>query len=602
VKPLLWKEMRDLGPWILGAGALLLVLRLLCLDRQFAEGFPNPYGALMPVAAFGAAIALGAGSMARERASKTLDFLLARPIAPGPIVWIKFLTGSVALAMLVISMAALCFIDLRTVAHFYGAQNYRAVGYPQTVAIMFPRFWCMYALTFLFSTLVDRTAKAVVAGVASVLALAWLIGEYGALFPFSNIGVWQPFWDFTIALRLVHDPALFRLTGIALCALALLVAQAASALLRRSPGWTLRNRTLILGAAAIAGLAVVSTWAAGNRLPVLSPVGSMGLASVHTYIRPSMGASRGMVAVAEGDWLRFLDFTDPTHPHLAAEAHIPLWETHTLVVSGSQAYILGTRKALPSDEVQVAIASPGAGGSIEFGQPISLGTWTHSLFPISIAVAGHFLYLEVFRGDQFRIEAYDLSPGASGRQTGAVVVEKGRPMQWETFEPAVPDRSSQMRLQGQFLYVTTPSALTTIDLRDPGRPVAASRIPCREPVPNVYYAARDLASDGHWLLEAQPLLHVWNLYDLADPAHPALRGRVPRGGLGPVSGTGPVLFESWRGDALEFRAAGGGLEALHFLTDGHDGQTFSITAADGYVYTVKRLKERRIVYAYRVSR
>jgi len=29
---------------MLGAGALLLVLRLLCLDRQLAEGLPNVYG------------------------------------------------------------------------------------------------------------------------------------------------------------------------------------------------------------------------------------------------------------------------------------------------------------------------------------------------------------------------------------------------------------------------------------------------------------------------------------------------------------------------------------------------------------------------------
>ena len=111
MKPLLWKEMRDLRPFLAGAGALLLLLALLCLNRRFADGFLSPYLALMPLLALVAAVGLGASQMARERASKTLDYLLARPIAPAAVVWIKFLAGSVALALLLAAMMALCYID-----------------------------------------------------------------------------------------------------------------------------------------------------------------------------------------------------------------------------------------------------------------------------------------------------------------------------------------------------------------------------------------------------------------------------------------------------------------------------------------------------------
>jgi hypothetical protein len=404
-----------------------------------------------------------------------------------------------------------------------------------------------------------------------------------------------------MGLRLVHDPALFRWTLFTLCALALLVALAASALLRRSPGWTLRNRTLILGAAAIAGLAVVSTSAAGSRLPVLSPAGSMDL-PVDFSEQACIGASRSMVALAKGDWLRFVDFADPAHPRMAAETRIPLWDTHTLVFSGSQAYILGTRKALPSDEVQVAIASPAPGGSVQLGEPISLGTSGRSWFPVSIAVAGHFLYLDAVRGNQLRLEAYDLSPGASGRPAGAVVVGRTRPLVLDSNNLNFADGIMRMRIEGQFLYATTPEALTAIDIRDPGRPLISSQIPYRDPVGMMYHPSRDLASDGRWLLEAEPLVGIWNLYDLADPAHPVLRGHAPKRGYGLVSGTGPDLFENWREGALEFRSAGSGLQALRYLNDGRDGAPDLMTAADGYVYMLKRVKERRYVSAFRVTR
>jgi hypothetical protein len=598
VKPLLWKEMRDLRPFLAGAGALLLLLALLCLNRRFADGFLSPYLALMPLLALVAAVGLGASQMARERASKTLDYLLARPIAPAAVVWIKFLAGSVALALLLAAMMALCYIDPGLRSGDYQVMLRHAVGFPQLAAVQFPRFWCVYALTLLLSALVDRVAKAAVAGFACVLALGWLIAAYADLFPFSNIGVWEPSpVEFDTALRLVRDPDLLRLTGFTLCGVAPLVALAAALLFRRSPGRTLSNRALTLGAAALAGAAMLSTYAAGNRLAVLRPVGSMELDSPHGG---TMDAGGGMVAVATAaDKIEFLDYSDPARPRKAAEARMPLWTTVNLTVSGSRTYILGTRKALPMDELQIAIASATPAGSVQFAEPIPLGA-VNGLLVDSVAVAGHSAYVDLVRQRECRIEVYDLSPGAAGRQTAAVVVDQFAPQPTPGFTPFFGAKAMRMRLQGQFLYVTSPSALTAIDIRDPSRPVVTGRTAYHSPLASASGPGRELASDGRWLLEAEPLLEVWNLYGLADPAHPALRGHIPWPGGG-AAGSGPFLFQPWRQGALEFRASGGGWQALRYLTDGRDAKDLEIAAAGGYAYTLERVENRWFVSAYRVN-
>jgi len=605
VRPLLWKEMRDLRPMLLGAAALWLVLELLCLNRRFAEGFLTAYLSTMPLVALMAAVGLGAGQMARERASKTLDFLLARPIAPAAIVWIKFLAGSVALALVAAAMFALCYAGPPPQSHNYLIALRSTVGFPQLAAVAFPRLWCVYALTLLLSALVDRTAKAAVAGFGCVLALGTLMEFHRELFPFSNIGAWQPMFveGFPMGLRLMHDPALFRWTVMVFCALAPLLALAAALLFRRSPGRSLSNRALILGAAALAGLAGLSTYAAANRLPVLSPAGSMEIVPDRSNSSVVMSAGRGMVALAVGaNRLEFLDFTDPARPRKAAEVRMPLWTTESLTVSGSQTYIMGSKKALPVDEIQIAIASPTPAGAVEFAEPVRLDKWDEGRFAGSIAASGQFAFVDVVRQRQCRIEVYDLSPGASPRQAAAVLVDEIVPQPWGKHEEIFVAGAMQMRLQGQFLYVTSPSALTAIDIRDPGRPVVASRTEYHAPILSMYGARRELASDGRWLLEAESLLQVWNVYDLADPAHPALRGHAPLNGYGDVAGSGPVLFQPWRDGLMEFHAASGGLEALRYLTDGRDNSIWTFAVADGAVYTWKRVEDRAFVSAYRVNR
>jgi hypothetical protein len=101
------------------------------------------------------------------------------------------------------------------------------------------------------------------------------------------------------------------------------------------------------------------------------------------------------------------------------------------------------------------------------------------------------------------------------------------------------------------------------------------------------------------LLESEWLL-PWKLYDLADPAHPVLRGHA-RLDLGGIANSGSLLYQDWRRGVLEFHAANGSLEARRYLTDGHKNSARRFAAADGYVYTMKYVEDRRTVSAYRVT-
>jgi hypothetical protein len=606
MRPLLWKEMRDLRAWVLGAGALLLVLWLLslCVSEQYAELVLRWYlESLMPLLGLVAAVGVGASQMARERESKTVDFLLARPVAPAAIVWTKFLAGSVALAMLLAAMACLAYVDTGSRHPDILESLRQVVGFPALFAAMFPRFWCLYAMALLLSTLVNRMAKAVVSSFAFVLALGMLTGSYAELFPYSSVDAWFG-GQFQVAYLLLRDPALFFQTGFTLCGVALLLALAAALLFRRSPGWSVSNRWLILGAVGLAGLAILSTYAAAHRFPELRPVGSMELRMESSHTAGDMDATGSLVAVASKDRLAFLDFTNPAKPRKLVEAPMPLgtiWTTANLTVSGTTAYILGLRKALPTDELQIAIATLTPAGTVQFAEPISLGDSTSTLVD-SVAVAGQFLYVDVDRLGQCQVEVYNLSPGASRHEAVTVVIDMGR---WQPPAPGpwTPTATMRMLRRGQFLYVTSAAALTVLDIRDPVRPVAVRRIAYREPVPQLYGSPRALASDGRWLLEAQNLPAIWAVYDVADPAHPVLRGHVPvlRGGI--VS-AGSSLFQWWQRGALELRAVDGGLQALRYLTDGRDA--LAIAPADGTVYVlesaVDRRTRRQFVSAYRVSR
>src|SRR5262245_56260727 len=101
MRPLLWKEMRDLRGLLVAGSAAMGLLGLLLATRVLHATFVGVWMyILMPFTAALAAIGLAVGQVARERHNRTLDYLLVRPIPAGVIVWSKFLAGSLVLAVL----------------------------------------------------------------------------------------------------------------------------------------------------------------------------------------------------------------------------------------------------------------------------------------------------------------------------------------------------------------------------------------------------------------------------------------------------------------------------------------------------------------------
>ena len=148
-------------------------------------------------AAATAAIALAVGQIARERHTRTLDFLLVRPVPAGVIVWSKFLAGTVVLAVLLAGVVALGYADPKFTSDT-GLQAIREqVGMGQLLATLFPRFWFLYALALLFSVAVDRSVKAAALAVVLAITLVALASVFADLAPFSSFVYWLPFFDLT---------------------------------------------------------------------------------------------------------------------------------------------------------------------------------------------------------------------------------------------------------------------------------------------------------------------------------------------------------------------------------------------------------------------
>ena len=269
MRPLLWKEVRDLRGWVLGSLALVAALELLSHSRQYRSSFESGYIALLlPLLAVVAAIGLGIGQIARERHMKTLDYLLVRPVEPGTIVWMKFLAGTVALALMMAAIVGLGFVNPPLTADTGLLAIREQVGFRAVALTLFPRYWCVYALTLFFSVLLDRSAK--VAGAMGVVAitLMGLISYFTDLAPFSRFIYWLPFFESSGGLVLAASSAGFVwLTGLACGAVAMLVTAASATLLKRSPERYLGNRGLALVVAGIVGGALLSAQAAKCGFP-----------------------------------------------------------------------------------------------------------------------------------------------------------------------------------------------------------------------------------------------------------------------------------------------------------------------------------------------
>lgn len=597
MRPLLWKEMRDLRAWVLGGVALVGALELLSQTRQYRNSFEGGYLALLlPLLAVVAAVALGVGQVARERHMKTLDYLLVRPVEPGTIVWTKFLAGTVALALLMAAIVGLGFATPQVTGDNGLLAIREQVGFRAVTLTLFPRYWCVYALTLFFSVLLDRSAKVAAAMAVVAITLMGLISYFTDLAPFSGFVYWLPFFESTGGLVLAARSSGFVwLAGLACGAVAILVTAAGATLLKRSPERYLGNRGLALVAAGMVGAALLSAQAAKVRLPEVAPAGSFEIRNAKEWGSAGIVASGGRVAVTRDGNVRFLDFSNPSNPKLVSEVNIPLWTTSSdwdvekAAMAGDVLFLVGETKSLPVDEVEIAIVKPDA--SIE---RIPLGSVRPHAFTSAPVPVGRFLY--VGRTDE-RVCSIHVFDVASRREAMSVVIDKMRPMVPGTTEGQPPMRICR---RGSYLYVASPSALTAIDAGNPAQPVVTSQLQYHPKAQFLYGFPRALAWQDNRMFEIEFWPYSLGSFDLSDPAHPAAKGDLTwHAGLA-LAGSGRDLYLPWRAGVLESRAEGGGLQTRRYL---RGGGTVSALAIDGeYLYALTGVdsQKRRMVQAFRV--
>jgi hypothetical protein len=619
MKPLLWKEMRDLRPWLLIGVVLTGAVYFLCLSESFKAFFWSFYWEMvMPLMATLAAVGLGASQVAHERHARTIDYLLARPVARVAVVWSKFIVGTVTLLLILGGLLWLGYTDPDYHGDEFTAMIRVQVGLWRMLPTLFLRSWCLYALALFLSVLVDRTSKAVVAAAVSAITLLGLIFAYTDIAPFKGFELWLPFFEFTGGLvRVASDASLFWKTSAALATFAMILGLGAATLFKRSAHRSLSTKVLALGGAGLIATAILAARISGGWLAVLPPVADVELQSQDEGERVvDMAANETLVCLAWEHSLTFVDFSVPAKPQTIAKLRIPLWTTSHVVLVGTTAYLVGIRKAIPTDEFQLIVAKPAGHDAIEVSLPKSLGPKDKNSdsFLGPVVRSGQFLYIGSADRRQYKVHVADLSTGPALREP--VVVETIRDQSADSYlhgdwTPA--PSLLRMSLQGSRLYVASPSALTTLDLGNPGKPIITGRIEFPERTPFYYLPygiPHTLVSNRGRLYEAVPWPQYLRSYDLSDPNHPVAAENFAFHGTGSVINTdqmwwdqdlvavGPHFYQPWRNGIIEFRPTRQKLEALRYLNVGCN--VSRVVGTGHYVYALERANPYRIA-AFRVQ-
>ncbi len=598
MRPLLWKELHDLRPWLLAGVVVTVSLELLLATRVFNPSFVSTWmEALMPFVAAIVSIGLAGGQIARERHTRTLDFLLVRPVSAPVIVWSKFAAGSFVLTLLMAGVVALGF----AVPEFTSDIGLRfireQVGFRQLFAVMLPRFWFLYGLTLFCSVLVDRSVKAAALAAVVVCTTAILAIAFYDLAPFSGFVYWLLFIDGSGGLiEAAKSPWLSAITGLVFSLAALSVTAASAALLKRSPERYLGNLGLALSAVAVIGVAYASGYAAAHRLPVLAPAGSFTFHPQPDSNYVGILAERNLAVIFEDQSLRFLDFTQPSRPAQVAAVNLPLWTSSwdwggpKAALQDGAVLLAGHRKHLPVDEVELAIVTPA--GLID---EIPLGPVRPNVYLSTPISAGPFVYLGVTSDRVCSLLTYDR---ASKRQVASLELDRVRPPSSGANAVVAPLRILR---RGAYLYVASPSYLTAVDLAEPSRPAIASQLPAPLNSVLAYGIPRQLSWQDNRLFEIRLFPETLASYNLRDPARPLASGDFIYHRAMTINGTGRLLYRPWRSGVLEFRAQDDGLEALHYLRADDAGASALVLGGEFvYALSAPHRDQSRSVHAFRV--
>ncbi|HWC96468.1 MAG TPA: ABC transporter permease subunit [Candidatus Sulfopaludibacter sp.] len=597
MRPLLWKEMRDLRPWLLAGLGFTGGLQVLLSTGVFGGNFVSVWmEVLLPLAAAVVAIGIAAGQVARERHTRTLEFLLVRPVPARVILWSKFLAGTAVLAVLLAALLALGYA-VPGFTSDTGLQVIREqVGYRQLLVTLFPRFWFLYGMSLLFSELVDRTAKAtLLAAVAGIVTVAAAL-RLADLAPFSSFVWWLPFFESTGGLiDAAKSPALSLTTGLVYAGSAVFLAAAAAWLLKKSPERYLGNRGLAATTVGVIAMAVASVGVAAHRLPEEKPIGVWEIEGAGDWDSSGIVASGSLVALTHADRVQFLDFHEPARPLQIDEVQLPLWTTSTewsvdrASIEGATVYLAGSKKQMPVDDLEIAIVKPGA--PVE---TISLGPVRPGDYASTPVRLGNMIYIATTRDRVCSLRVFEL---ASKREVATLVIDRLRLPRTKN-EGSLPVHIVR---QGSYLYIGSPSFLSTVNVSNPAVPTLTSQLTVHPKATFLYGFPRPLSCQEGRLFEIRLFPESLAVYSLSDPAKPRLESELTYHAGFNIAGAGSALYQPWQSGMLEFHAGRVDLQADRYLRS--NGVVSSFAVSEGLVYAMvwNALKKRRTVDVFQAG-
>jgi hypothetical protein len=545
MKPLLWKELRELRAVLLLSAVVFPVCLGLLHVPSVADQVSVSLPALFIWASMISAVALGSGQVVSERSSKTIDYLLGRPVAGRQVVWAKFIAGSTVLLTFIALLLALVFLGGKATDNWLMAAT--QLGYVRLLAYQFPMYWFLYSCTLLCSTMVEQRAQAIAGGVACALGILMVASTAPYMWPLKALEIWFPLALVELTwLTLVMETSLWIVIAAVWSGLAVLMAAVAALALERR--WEMRLNWPVIGLLFIV-MGVGPNFVGAPAVEV-QPTGAYSIQTRAGW-RPAVDGSRVSVTTQEG--LVAIDFSDPAHPRQLGRIRLPLWMIERQRIVGDDLYVVGRHKEIPVDTTGVLRVKMSAAGNWEATQIVNLGPTDSQAWIGEPSVIGGHLYLGMKVGGESRLRVFELSADGPAHQTADVPIERWPegPGYRMGIRPVPP---STLAVRGAYAYVAGFSLLLTLDLGDPSNPKVVHKTQFADA--SVFPRERKITCLGGRLYVESFQPPMLRRYDLQDPARPLEIGRsIWRPGLGGAlvaDEARSTLFVAWREGVLAF--------------------------------------------------
>ena len=513
MRALIWKELRENIFKVLAGIGLCAVM--FAINRSDINGPSRPQIWLVAIGGI-SAILLGMDALAGERANKTLDYLLARPLSSVRILLAKFLVGSVGLFLIFVAFwAATYAMPLDFWSRPYIGRSLAEIGYFKMLLMWFMPFWALYALGFLCSIFADHPSKAIALGL--VVAFLALIG-FGALLkgvvvvaPFYGDALWTDIYDFHFLsnfdergrlVQIARDGGLFTLKIV----IWLSVVGSVFALTLFS---FKRNRLFSVGwrpIVAIVSLLALASWAGSSKhsrsmriderdlnraMDTIVPISYLKIKDITWMERISLNMDRRVTGdlaltrhralITSENGLRVVDTTEPTALRLVDNLDLPHWSMRRIAATNSSVYAAGWYKNLPQDSVGVIACDIDASGKLRLRG--HAGLWPLEEFRGfgQMAILGDYLYLGTADTMRMSLQVFDIGNGHLPQLIRTLPIDDipesfSYPFNVSVFQDYKRQYKLRMYMRPPYVYVASISGLVVLDATDPSNPREVGRL------------------------------------------------------------------------------------------------------------------------------